>query len=115
MKKRYKLPLIALSVLFSINEASATVGYQGMGNGLKVGTAGAGSAYATDVTDAALNPALVAYLPNQFFVSAGIFSPDRSMDTSAAPNPPGLGNPAGLTKSKTRIFPDGSLGFRYAD
>lgn len=112
MKKRYKLPLIALGVLFSINEASATIGYLNAAAGLKVGTAGAGSAYAMDATDASVNPALVAYLPNQFFISGGVFHFERSMDTTAATQ---VGNPVGRVESKTTDLPDGSLGLRMGD
>lgn len=111
MKKKLTVSLIAFSAFFGLNEASATIGYQSPGFGYRVGTAGAGSALPMDATDPTVNPGLIPFIPNQVFISAGIFSPHRFMDTSAAP----AGNPAGLSHSRTNIFPDGSLGMRYGN
>lgn len=104
-----RVSIISATLLYC-HEASAIFGYKSLGAGDRIGTAGAGVAYAFDATDPAVNPALVAFLQNQFYVSAGVLHVDRSMDTSKAP----IGNPAGKSVSHEKNYPDLSLGVRYS-
>lgn len=119
MKKNYILPILTLFLIVATTtQLPATNGFKSIASGYRVGTAGAGSAMPMDATDPAVNPALIAFIPNQFFIAGGIFSPHRFMDTSGAtasplPGAPQIGNPAGHSNSGTKIFPDGSLGLRF--
>ncbi len=101
---------LALLTLSVAKEAAATNGYFMTGSGYKVQTAGAGSAVSMDGTDAAVNPALIADLRNEFIISLGIFHPEMRMDTSAAP----VGNPAtaGWSNGNIKNYLDGSIGYR---
>ena len=113
MKKFIKISLLSTSILIP-TQALAVNGYLMLGSGEKLGTAGAGVAKAMDGTDASVNPALIARLPNHFIVAAGIFHPERFMDTSraTAATPVGglpIGNATrGRQWSAQENFPDGS-------
>lgn len=72
------------------------------------GMGGAGVALPTDATNAGINPALMARVPNEAILSPGYFHPVRTMDARGA-----LANPVGKQTSQIEDFIEGSAGGNY--
>lgn len=111
--KIVRFSLILTSLVVSSTSIYATNGFISHCVGLSCGTGGAGVTSPTDATNAHLNPSLLARLPSQFAIYAGIFHSHRTMNTTGAP----LGNNVGRQTSKNENYPEGSLGgiYRYSE
>jgi len=109
--------LFCLTVLFGVvNVACATDGY--FSNGFSVeskGLAGAGAALPQGALDAAINPALMAFVGNRLDVGLAFFNPERKYTVEGNPSgfPGTLGLVPGTEKSSRRWFLIPSIGANW--
>ena len=107
---------VAVSVvgIFHASTASATNGFMSHCTGANnCGMGGAGIALPQDATGAAVNPALMARVPNEVIFSPGWFHPERYRDLSKVSH--AAVNAAAKNKEQSQVenFMEGSAGFNY--
>lgn len=101
--------IAAAGFAVSASPASATNGYLVHCIGAyNCGMAGAGAALPTDATNAGINPALMARVPNELILSPAYFHPVRTLDAHG-----GLANAVGKQTSQVEDFLEGSAGVNY--
>ena len=108
--------LFCLTVLFGVTSASyATDGY--FANGFSIESksmAGAGVALPQGSLDAAINPALMAFVGNRLDVGLSFFNPERKYTVGGSPSgPPYFGLAPGTVKSGKRWFLIPSIGANW--
>jgi long-chain fatty acid transport protein len=102
----------AAAVALTGGPAEATNGFLSICAGAKnCGMAGTGVALPQDASSAAVNPALMARVQNQVFVSPGWFHPDRSADTTGTSN--AFVNANLKEDSQVEDFTEGAAGVNY--
>jgi long-chain fatty acid transport protein len=121
-KRVYLLFLFSLSliILFGVeNAAYATNGYFTNGTSIESkALGGAGVALPQGAVDAAINPALMAFVGNRLDVSLSFFNPERKYTVEGSPSgPPYFGLAPGTVKSSMRWFliPSAGVNWKLSD